>query len=408
MPRKPKTTPSDDLIDQLLQDHRTPEDIFGEGGLLKQLTKRLVERALNAELTHHLQQEAERAEGSKNSRNGTSKKTLLSEHGSIPLDIPRDRQGSFEPVLVPKHVRRLPELDEKIVSLYARGMSTRDIQAQLQDLYGVEVPAGMISEVTNEVLSEMKAWQSRPLESIYAVVYLDCLFIKMRIEHQVVSRPVYLAIGVNLDGEKDVLGMWSAESEGSKFWLSVLTELQNRGVKDILIASVDGLKGFPEAIEAVFPQTEVQLCMVHLVRYSLNFVSWKERKQVAAALKAIYTAPTEVAGKLALEEFKVHFGQEYPAIVSSWERNWLRVIPMFGYPPALRRAIYTTNAIESLNFSLRKVTKAKGSFPSEEAAMKLLYLGILKQTEKWGIIYLDWRKTLNALMIKFAGRIPVR
>ena len=287
-------------------------------------------------------------------------------------------------------------------------MSNKDIQAQLQDLDGLEVPASMISEVTNEVTAEMKTWQARPLEAIYAVVYLDCLFVKMRIENQVVSRPVCLAIGVNLDGEKDVLGMWSAETEGSKFWLSVLTELQNRGLEDILIASVDSLKGFPEATYAVFPHTEVQLCMVHLVRYCLNFVSWKERKQVAAALKSIYKAPTEDAGKLALDTFKVNFGQEYPAIVSSWEHNWQRVIPMFGYPPALRRAIYTTNAIESLNFSLRKVTKTKGSFPSEEAAMKMLYLGIPRQTEKWGIIYLECGQTLNALMIKFAGRIPVR
>jgi putative transposase len=396
------------LLEQMLEGHRDPESFFGRGGLLDQLKKALVEKALEAELTYHLGHEAGgvviNPEG--NTRNGKSKKKLKSEHGEVEIEVPRDRQGSFEPILVPKHQTRLAGLDEKIIGLYARGLSERDIQAQIQELYGVELALGLISEITDAVLEELKSWQNRPLDSVYPILYLDCLHLKIRKDGVVDTRAIYLAIAVNFQGTKEVLGMWLADNEGAKFWASVLTELENRGVNDIFIACVDGLKGFPEAIEAIFPKTQVQLCIVHLLRYSLHFVAWGDRKEVAADLKTVYNAATLQEAEIALGEFEAKYQSQYPATVKTWKSNWQKVVPMFSYPMDIRKAIYTTNVIESLNFSLRKAVKTKGSFPSEEAAFKLLYLALRNIQKKWTMPIQHWKSALNLFSILFDGRMP--
>lgn len=334
-----------ELLDQLLKDYQSPDDLLGDDGLLQQLTKALVERALQGELTHHLGYAKHAPEGknSGNSRNGTSPKTLKGKRGQVQLDVPRDRAGEFEPQLIKKGQTRFDGLDDKIISLYARGMTTREIQGHLEEVYGVEVSPSLISLVTDAVLEEARAWQNRPLDTVYPIRYLDAIQVKVRTQGRVVNKAIYLAFGVTLDGMKDVLGMWAAESEGAKFWLQVVTELKNRGIQDIFIACVDGLKGFPEAIEAVFPATQIQLCLVHLMRYSLNYVGPKDRKEVAAALKEIYQAPTLEAAERQLEEFATQWGQRYPMIVKSWRANWARVAPMFSYPREIRRAIYTTH-----------------------------------------------------------------
>ena len=357
----------DALLDELLEEHQSPEEILGESGLLKQLSKRLIERALAGELKAHLKEQAEA--GQNNSRNGHSKKTVQSNHGEMELSIPRDRQGSFEPVLVPKHQRRIAELDEKILALYARGMSTRDISAQLEELYGAKVSASLISEVTDSVLEEVKAWQTRPLDEVYPIVYLDALYVNIKVSGRISKRAVYVALGIDREGEKHLLGLWigEAEAEGAKFWLRVLTELKNRGLKDILIACCDGLTGFPDAIQAVYPQTQVQLCIVHLMRNCLKYVPWKDKKQVAADLKPIYQAATIEEAERALDAFSQEWDDLYPAISQIWLRHWEHVIPIFDYPMAIRRVIYTTNAIESLNRSFRKIIKTKAVFPDEES-----------------------------------------
>ena len=395
-----------ELIDKLLKDYQKPEDIIGENGLLKQLTKAVVERAMEAELTHHLgYAKHERSErGRENKRNGASRKKLQGDFGEIEIEVPRDRAGSFAPQIVPKHERRFVGFDDKIISMYARGMTTREIQGHLEEIYGVEVSPTLISEVTDAVQEEVRAWQSRPLEALYPIVYLDALMVKMRHEGRVRNRAVYVAIGVNLDGEKEVLGLWTSANEGAKFWLGVLTELKNRGVKDILIACVDGLAGFPEAIEAVYPQTQVQLCLVHLVRASLNYVNWKERKQVAADLKQIYRSTTAEQAEVALAEFAAQWDGKYPTISRMWRRQWERVTPLFEYPPEIRRVIYTTNAVESLHMSLRKVIKNRGSFPSEEAALKMLYLALRKVTAKWKTVQ-HWKAALNHFTLLWPERI---
>ncbi|HID48123.1 MAG TPA: IS256 family transposase [Chromatiales bacterium] len=395
-----------ELIDRLLKDYQKPEDIIGESGLLKQLTKAIVERAMEAELTHHLgYAKHERNEsGRENKRNGASRKKLQGDFGEIEIEVPRDRAGSFAPQIVPKHERRFAGFDDKIISMYARGMTTREIQGHLEEIYGVEVSPTLISEVTDAVQEEVRAWQSRPLEALYPIVYLDALMVKMRHEGRVRNRAVYVAIGVNLDGEKEVLGLWTSANEGAKFWLGVLTELKNRGVKDILIACVDGLQGFPEAIEAVYPQTQVQLCIVHLVRASLNYVNWKERKQVAADLKQIYRSATAEQAEAALAEFAAQWDGKYPTISRMWRRQWERVRPLFEYPPEIRRVIYTTNAVESLHMSLRKVIKNRGSFPSEEAALKMLYLALRKVTAKWKTVQ-HWKAALNHFTLLWPERI---
>jgi putative transposase len=395
-----------ELIDELLKGYQKPEDLIGENGLLKQLTKAVLERALNAELTHHLGYEKHDPAGhnSGNSRNGTSAKTVKGEFGEIVVETPRDRNSSFEPQILGKHQTRFDGFDEKILSLYARGMTTREIQGHLKEIYGVEVSPSLISDVTDAVMEEVKAWQNRPLEPIYGIVYLDALYVKMRHEGRVENRAVYVAIGVDLDGGKDVLGLWSSGNEGAKFWLAVLTELKNRGVKDILIACVDGLKGFPQAIETVFPDTRIQLCIVHMVRASLHYVNWKERKRVATDLKAIYRAATERQAKQELDDFVAKWGDKYQAIGKLWRDNWDRVTPLFDFPAEVRRIIYTTNAVESLHMSLRKIIKTRGSFPSEEAALKLLYLALRNVSAKWEIVQ-QWKQALNQFEVLWGDRI---
>jgi putative transposase len=397
-----------DLIDKLLGDYQKPEDLIGENGLLKQLTKALVERALNAELTHHLGYEKNDADGrgSGNSRNGTSRKKLTGDFGEIELEVPRDRVGDFEPQIVGKHQRRFTGFDDKILSMYARGMSTREIQGHLQEIYGAEVSPSLISEVTDEVIEEVQLWQSRPLEPIYAIIYLDALYVKMRHEGRVENRAVYVAVGIRLDGFKEVLGLWTTATEGSKSWLTIVTEIRNRGVKDVFIVCVDGLKGFPEAIETVYPKALVQLCIVHMVRNSLNYVNWKERKFVAADLRSVYTAPTAEAAEQELARFGEKWDKRYGAIRSMWQRHWDRIIPFFAFTPEIRKVMYTTNAIESLNMSLRKIIKTRGSFPSEQAALKLLYLALKNVAAKWqrlGVAH--WREALNQLTLLWGDRI---
>lgn len=398
----------EELLASLLADYKKPEDLIGENGLLKQLTKRLVEKALEAELTEHLGHDRHEAvaNASGNTRNGKSKKTLKGEFGELPIEVPRDRKGSFEPQLIPKHQTRWAGFDDKIISLYARGMTVREIQSHLEEMYGTEVSPSLISSVTDAVADEVKAWQARPLDAIYPIVYLDCIHVKVR-EGSVRVKAVYLAIGITMAGEKEVLGLWLAQSEGAKFWLQVVTELRNRGVQDIFIACVDGLKGFPDAIEAVFPKTVVQLCIVHMVRHSLHYVSWKRRKEVAADLRRIYTAATVEEAERMLGEFEDRWDGEYLPIGQSWRRNWSRLTPFFDYPPEIRKVIYTTNAIESVNMSLRKLTKNRGSFPSDEALTKLFYLALRNISQKWTMPIRDWKAALTRFTIQFGDRISV-
>ena len=368
----------DALLDELLKDYTDPRDILGEHGLLRQLTKRVVERALEAELTAHLgyAPHARNGSGVGNYRNGKGKKTVQSETAQFDIEVPRDRDGSFEPQLVKKRQRRLDGFDDKGLALYARGLSTREIQAHLEELYGVEGSPTLISNVTDAVLDEVRAWQSRPLASVYPILYFDALFVKSRQEGPVQTKAVYVALGITMEGEKELLGLWLSESEGAKFWLSVFTELKTRGVEDCFIACVDGLKGLPEAIETVFPKTQVQLCIVHKVRNSLKYVPWKERKMVAADFRAIYAAATLAEAEHALERFADRWDTKYPTISPSWLADWERLTVLFDYPPAIRRVMYTTNAIESLNYSLRKRLKTRGVFPNDESIVKLLYLAL--------------------------------
>jgi putative transposase len=399
----------DELLDDLMKNYKKPEDLIGENGLLKQLTKALVERAMKAEMTDHLGFEKHDPAGKKsgNSRNGNSKKTIKVEFGRLEIAVPRDRNSTFEPVIVPKGETRFTGFDDKIISLYARGMTTRDIQAHLQEMYGVEVSPTLVSQVTDAITEEITLWQNRPLEEVYPIMYLDAVRVKVRHNSTVINKAVYLAIGITWDGAKEVLGMWIAETEGAKFWLQVVTELKNRGVKDIFIACVDGLKGFPEAIEAVFPKAQVQLCIVHMVRNSLRFVSWKQRKEVAEDLKTIYQSPTIDQAEANLNAFANKWDGSHPTIAKSWRNNWERIIPLFTYPPEIRKAIYTTNAIESLNMSLRKVTKNRGSFPNDEAMTKLLYLAMKNISKKWTMPIRDWKAAMNHFTILFEGRMPV-
>ena len=399
---------ADALLDELLKGHSSPEDILGENGLLKQMTKRMVERALEAELTEHLGYEPHASEGrnTRNSRNGKGKKTVQSESGQFEIEVPRDRDGSFEPQLVRKRQRRLEGFDDKVLALYARGLSTREIQAQLEELYGAEVSPTLISNVTASVHDEVKAWQSRPLSSVYPILYFDALVVKSREEGPVKSKSVYVALGINMEGEKELLGLWISESEGAKFWLSVFNDLKSRGVDDCFVACVDGLKGLPEAIEAVFPQAQVQLCIVHKVRGSLKYVPWKERKAVAADLRAIYAAATLGEAEQALERFSERWNEKYPAISPSWRADWHRLTIFFDYPPEVRKVIYTTNAIESLNYSLRKVLKNRGAFPNDDSIMKVLFMGLNNVAKKWTRPIRDWKAALNQFVILFGDRVP--
>jgi putative transposase len=395
------------LIDQLLSEYKKPEDIIGENGLLKQLTKAVLERALQAEMTEHLGYEKHDPVGYKsgNSRNGKSQKKLKGEFGELELETPRDRNATFEPKIVAKNQTRFAGFDDKILSMYARGMTTREIQAHLEEMYGIEVSPMLISNVTEAVQEEVREWQNRPLEPIYPIVYLDALYVRMRDNGHVQNRAVHVAIGVNLDGCKDVLGLWTSGHEGAKFWLQVLTELRNRGVQDIFIACVDGLKGFPAAIETVYPQTQVQLCIVHLVRQSLNYVSWKQRRAVAADLRPVYGAATADEASRQLDEFAAKWDKTHPTISLVWRRNWERITPFFAFPHEIRKVIYTTNAVESLHMSLRKIIKTRGSFPNEESALRLLYLALRNHSKKWSYVQ-SWREALNRFQILWPERMP--
>lgn len=402
-----KTLPND-LIDQLLSGYKKPEDLIGENGLLKQLTKALIERALQAEMTEHLghDKHATVSNLTGNARNGKSSKTLKGEFGELPIEIPRDREGNFEPQLISKHQTRWTGFDDKIISLYSRGMTVREIQSHLIEMYGAEVSPTLISSVTDAVMEDVKQWQSRPLDAVYPVIYLDCIHVKIRDAGAVRTKAVYLAIGINMQGEKEVLGLWVSQTEGAKFWLGVVTELKSRGIQDIFIACVDGLKGFPEAIEAVYPQATVQLCIVHMVRNSLNYVGWNKRGMVATDLKRVYSASTADEAEQYLTEFEVKWDDAYPPIAKSWRNNWMRIIPFFDYPPEIRKIIYTTNAIESVNMSLRKVSKNRSSFPNDEAVTKLFYLALINISKKWTMPLRDWKPALNRFTIQFEERMP--
>jgi putative transposase len=390
------------LLDQLLAG-RDPKTILDSGGLIGELKKALADRMLNAEMDVHLEQ-PEQAEAG-NHRNGTSSKTVLTPEGELTLSIPRDRHGRFDPTLIAKYRRRFPGFDDKIIALYARGMSTRDIQAHVRELYGIEVSPDLVSAVTDQVIDEVAAWQSRPLEPSYAIVFFDALRVKIRDEGLVRNKAVYLAIGMDAAGFKHILGLWIEQSEGAKFWLRVMNEIKGRGTNDILIAVVDGLKGFPEAITAVFPEAVVQTCIVHLIRYSMQFASWKERKIIAAALKPIYQARDSQAAEAELQAFDDGpWGQKYPAIAQSWRRNWEAVIPFFVFPVEVRKIIYTTNAIESLNASVRKAVRNKGHFPSDQAATKLIWLALRNITANWKRPPIAWQAAKAQLAIQFGER----
>src|SRR5246127_3381219 len=398
-----KTTITSELLDQLLANYEKPEDLTGEKGLFKQLKKALIERALGAELTEHLGYEKgdPAGRGSGNSRNGASAKTILTEDGEIAIAVPRDRTGSFEPQLIAKGQTHFTGFDDKILSLYARGMTVREIQGHLAELYATDVSPDLISRVTDAVLDEVREWQNRPLDPVYPVVFFDALRVKIRDEGLVKNKAVYVALALNPDGEKDVLGIWIEQTEGAKFWLKVVNELKARGVNDILIAVVDGLKGFPEAITSVFPQTLVQTCIVHLIA----FVAWKDRKAILPTIKAIYRAENADMALAHLEEFEAEWGKRYPAIGAAWRRAWDYVVPFFAFAPGIRKMIYTTNAVEALHRSLRKIIKTRGSFPTDEAALKLLYLAIKNAGVHWRRP-VEWTAAMGQFAIHFGARFP--
>src|ERR671932_900929 len=402
MPRRKQPAIPDELLDQLLAGS-DPRAALADGGLLDGLKKALAERALNAELDHHL--ESGEPDGRANGRNGYSAKSVLTDSAKLDLQIPRDRLSTFDPQLIAKYQRRFPGFDDKIVSMYARGMSTREIQGHLRELYGLEVSPDLVSAVTDAVLEEVAEWQNRPLEPLYPLVFLDALRVKVRDEGTVRNKAVHVALGVRPDGTKEVLGLWVEQTEGAKFWLRVMTELKNRGVEDILIAVVDGLKGFPDAIAAVFPRTQVQACVVHLIRNSLALVSYKDRKAVAAALKGIYRARDAKAGEEALDAFaEGPWGRKYPAIVQSWRRHWGEVIPFYAFPSEVRRIIYTTNAIEALNSKLRRAVRARGHFPHDDAVLKLLFLVLNLATKEWRMPAREWSAAKAQFAILFEDR----
>ena len=395
-----------EMLDDLLKNYKNPEDLFGENGTFKQLKKALVERMLEAEMSHHLGYEKhEQLKSTGNYRNGKTTKRLLINDGELEVAIPRDRVGDFEPKLIAKHQRRLPGFDDKVISLYARGMTVREIQAHIEEIYQTEVSHDLISTITDEVMDEVEAWQTRPLDQIYPILYLDAIVLKVRDNGQVKNKALYLAIGITMEGNKDILGMWMSINKGAKFWLSVVNELKNRGVQDIFIACVDGLKGFPDAINTVFPQTQIQLCIVHMIRNSLNYVPWKNRKQVAADLKSIYTACNENEAARALASFRTKWDKTYPTIGVMWERNWTNIIPFLDYPDYIRKVIYTTNTIESINYGIRKVTKNRTIFPDDKAAFKLVYLALHNLAKNWNRPIFNWKDALNQFAIMFGERI---
>jgi len=390
------------LAQEAAKNIKTEDDL---NAFRQMLTKITVETALNAELDAHLGFAKHEQAETDNSRNGYTRKMLQTEEGQFEVDTPRDRNGDFEPKLVKKHQRRFTSMNDKILFLYAQGMTTREIVATFQELYGADVSASLISKVTDAVIEQVVDWQSRPLDSVYPIVYLDCIVLKIRQDKQVINKAIYLALGVNMEGHKELLGMWLSENEGAKFWLSVLTELQNRGVKDILIACVDGLKGFPEAINTVYPQTQIQLCIVHMVRNSVKFVPWKDYKPVTADLKRIYQSVTEDEALIELEHFEARWDEHYPQISRSWRAHWQNLNTLFNYPADIRKAIYTTNAIESLNSVVRKAIKKRKLFPTDEAAKKVVYLAIQEASKRWTMPIHHWKNALNRFMIEFEDRL---
>lgn len=404
-------TKSTDMLDELIKEHlaqgKHPKELLAEGGLLKQLTKAIVERCLEGEMEDHLGYEkGERAgKGGENRRNGYSKKTLTTEQGDINLGIPRDRNAEFEPQVVSKRQTRLEGFDDKILAMYARGMTVRDIQAQLKEIYGTDVSPTLISNVTDGVLEEVKAWQSRPLENLYPIVFFDALVVKVRENQRVINKAVYLALAVNTNGQKELLGIWISQNEGAKFWLGILTELKNRGVQDILIACVDGLTGLDDAIQTAFPKAWVQLCIVHMVRNSLKYVSWKDRKAMAADLKTIYRSATETEAATNLDSVATKWDHKYPTVSKSWRDHWAKIIPMFAFPHDIRKVIYTTNAVESVNMTLRKASRNHRIFPTDDAVFKVMYLAANNIAKKWTMPLRDWGAAMNQFSIEFEGRI---
>jgi putative transposase len=394
-----------DVLDQLLAG-RDPQALFAKDGLIDELKKALSERMLSAELDDHL--EGEGASGAINRRNGSSKKTVLTGTSKVTLDIPRDRAGTFDPKLIARYQRRFPDFDDKIISMYARGMTVREIRGHLEELYGIDVSPDLISTVTDAVLEAVAEWQGRPLDACYPLVFFDAIRVKIRDEGFVRNKAVYIALGILPDGTKEILGIWIEQTEGAKFWLRVMNELRNRGVADILIAVVDGLKGFPEAINAAFPETVVQTCIVHLLRNSMGFASWKDRKPIAQALRAVYRAETPEAGLAALEAFEQgHWGKRHPAIAQSWRRHWDQVIPFFAFPEGVRRIIYTTNAIEALNSKLRRAVRTRGHFPGDDAAMKLLYLVLNTAAQEWKRPPREWAEAKTQFAVIFGERFVI-
>ena len=401
-------TISDKVLDELIGDAKTADDLFATGGLIKMLSKRLVERMLESEMEDHLgyAKHSSKGNNSGNSRNGKGEKKVILEDGKINIAVPRDRDSSFDPKLINKRRTRLSGIDNVVLSLYGKGMTVRDIQTHIEELYGHEISKDLVSTITDGVLEDVQAWRNRALESIYPIVFIDGFVVNCRLDKSVCNRTVYVVFGINMSGEKDVLGLYLGESEGAKYWLSVITELKNRGLNDIYVLCADGLKGLPEAVTSIYPETVFQTCIVHMVRHSLNYVPYTDKKAVATDLKKIYAANTVDLSSQYLDEFEVTWGDKYPAIVRSWRNNWSRVIPFFDYPKAIRKVIYTTNIIESLNRTLRKAVKNRGHFPTENAVMKVLYLAIKGVSKKWTMPIRDWKSALNQFAIRFAERFP--
>lgn len=395
------------LVDELLKNYKKPEDVWGQEGIFGQIQKALVERILEDEMKFHLGYDKHSSAGnnSGNSRNGKSKKTILTENDSLEIEIPRDREGEFEPQFVKKHQRRVNKFNDMVISLYSRGLSTEEICGHLKELYGADVSKELISHITNTVHEEAGAWRNRAIEELYPIVFFDAIRIKIRDSGRVVNKAVYLALGIDLEGQKELLGMWIAHNEGAKFWLSVLTELRNRGMKDILIACIDGLKGFPDAIESVYPDTDIQLCIVHMVRNSVRFVSWKDRKKITADLKNIYKASTEEQAKIQLDKFAQKWDKQYPTISKSWYDNWDNLKTFFAFPDYIRKVIYTTNAVESVNMSLRKVTKTRASFPNDKAVYKMFYLALQNISKKWRMPIRNWNQAINQFAVHYGERV---
>lgn len=400
---------SKEVLDELMKNYRGPDDITGPDGLLKELTKALVERAMQAEMTDHLGYEKSEPgkKATDNRRNGSTKKKLRSDQGPIEIEIPRDRSGEFDPVIIPKHQREFKGFDDKILSMYARGMTTREIAGHLKEIYGTDVSPELISRATDSVKELLDEWRSRPLEPFYPVLFLDALVIPVKDDSKIQKKAFFLALAIRMDGQKELLGLWAEQNEGAKFWLGVLNELKNRGVQDVLIAAVDGLTGFPEAINAAFPKTEVQLCMVHMVRNSLKFVPYKDRKSVAVDLKKIYLSPSAEAAQTALDSFSEKWDMKYPMISRSWRTKWPEIIPFLKFPEVIRKAVYTTNAIESLNYSIRKVTKNRQSFPTTDAAMKLVFMALQNISKRWTMPLRDWGAAVNQFAIIYGDRVPL-